>query len=141
MTVELVDDGTGLPAAVFGDDGVSPFPATLTTGGTFTDGVKIYVFPSGRYRFPYVPAGTYRLVVTPPVGFLAPTSVADPVLQALPAAPFALSGASRGLPFALATACALPRRGYLTGGVWLEHAGGCGAGCARSEAARAGRPE
>ncbi len=107
VTVALVDDASGLPAAVFGDDGVSAFPSTVTTGGTFTDGVKIYVFPAGTYRFPYVPAGTYRIVVTPPSGYLAPSAATDPALQALPGAPYALSGASRGLAFTLATAAAI----------------------------------
>ena len=35
-TITLINTNTGLPAVVFGDDGVSSFPATITSGGTAT---------------------------------------------------------------------------------------------------------
>ena len=107
VVITLIDDTTGLPATVFGDDGVSVFPSTVTTGGTANDGVKIYLFAPGSYRFPWVPAGSYRLDVTPTASHASPSAVADALLQTLPGAPFALSLASRGQPFAVGAASAL----------------------------------
>ncbi len=99
--VTLVDAATGGPATVYGDDGVSPFPATVTSGGTVTDqGGAAYAFPAGGYRFPVVAPGSYRLQVHPPAGWLAPSRAATADLQTLPGAPFALDeAASRGGAF------------------------------------------
>ncbi|MCK4586476.1 MAG: hypothetical protein KAU29_03995, partial [Gammaproteobacteria bacterium] len=72
--VTLIDVGTGLPAAVFGDDGVSIFPATVTSGGAAVDsGGNTYNFPAGGYRFPLVFPGTYRLDIISPVGYSGPS--------------------------------------------------------------------
>ncbi len=102
-TVTLIDDNTGLPATVFGDDGVSTFPAAVISGGTTTDSAgkkKSYTFPPGYYRFPFVAPGNYRLQVTPPAGFRAPSQVPTAVLQTLPGAPFAIvNPGSRGEAF------------------------------------------
>ncbi len=102
-TVTLIDDATGLPAAgILGDDGLSAFPATLTSGGSVTDGGgQIYNFGPGGYRYPVVPAGSYRLQVTPPAAYTFPSGVADATLQTLPGAPFALALGSRGEVFAV----------------------------------------
>jgi uncharacterized repeat protein (TIGR01451 family) len=100
--VSLVDAGTGLPAAVLGDDGVSTFPATLSSGGTATDsGGTLYTFSPGAFRFPLVAPGNYELLVTPPASFSHPTVVPDAALQTLPGAPYALGPGSRGLPFSV----------------------------------------
>jgi len=102
--VTLIDDGTGLPAVgILGDDGISTFPATVTSGGSVTDGGgATYNFGPGGYRFPIVPAGTYRLQVTPPANYVFPSVVPDPNLQTLPNAPWSLSAGSRGVAFAFA---------------------------------------
>jgi len=102
--VTLIDDATGLPAAnIRGDDGVSSFPATLTTGGTVSDGGgQNYNFGPGGYRFPVVPPGNYRLQVTPPGDYTFPSVVADATIQALPGGPFALAVGSRGEVFNVA---------------------------------------
>jgi uncharacterized repeat protein (TIGR01451 family) len=99
--VTLIDDGTGLPATTIrGDNGTSTFPATITSGGTVTDGGgATYNFGPGGFRFPIVPNGTYHLQVTPPATFLFPSAVPDATLQLLPGAPFALAAGSRGAPF------------------------------------------
>ncbi|MEZ5541407.1 MAG: OmpA family protein [Pseudomonadota bacterium] len=104
VTLTLVDAATGAPAAVFGDDGVSAFPSTLTSGGSATDSSgTVYAFAPGTYRFPFVAPGSYRIVVTPPPGYIAPSVVPTAVLQALPGAPFALDEqGSRGAPFSVA---------------------------------------
>lgn len=102
--VTLIDDATGLPATgILGDDGLSSFPASLITGGSVSDGGgQIYNFGPGGYRFPVVPAGTYRLQVAPPSAFSFPSAAADATLQALPGAPFALGIGSRGEIFIVA---------------------------------------
>lgn len=65
--ITIVDAVTGQPADVFGDDGVSIYPSTVTTGGSVTDsGGTLYNFTPGFYRFPFLRAGQYRLIVTPP---------------------------------------------------------------------------
>ncbi len=102
-TIELVDATTGLPATVLGNDGVSQFPAAITSGGTVTDsGGTQYVFAPGEYRFPVVPDGDYRLVVTPPPAFAAPSTLQPDDLNQLPGAPFDLGDGSYGLAFSKA---------------------------------------
>ncbi|HYM47188.1 MAG TPA: hypothetical protein VES91_01830, partial [Burkholderiaceae bacterium] len=83
-SVSLVNAATGQPATVFGDDGVSSFPSTVTSGGQATDSSgNVYTFPVGGFRFPFVAPGDYRLVTTPPAGFTAPSTVALAQLQAV----------------------------------------------------------
>ncbi len=101
-TITLINDATGLPAAVFGDDGISSYPASLTTGGSVSDSSgRTYTFPPGGYRFPFLLPGTYRYLVTPPGGYTSPSLVATASIQALPGAPFAVVGGSRGETFAV----------------------------------------
>jgi uncharacterized repeat protein (TIGR01451 family) len=99
--VTLINESSGLPAMVYGDDGVSTFPATITSGGSVTDsGGMVYNFAPGEYRFPFVAPGTYRLQVTAPASYTAPSSVPTAILQSLPGAPFVIDAqGSRGLPF------------------------------------------
>ncbi|MGD9217441.1 MAG: OmpA family protein, partial [Desulfobacteraceae bacterium] len=103
VEITLVDDATGSPATVHGDDGVSAFPATIVTGGSYVDGSgKVYAFSSGNYRFPFVPTGRYRLLISPPPGYVAPSTVSTAVLQDLPNAPFSIvDPGSRGEAFVL----------------------------------------
>ncbi len=104
-SVTLIDAATGQPAQVFGDDGVSSFPSTVVTGSTVTDGGGIaYVFPPGEYRFPFVRAGTYRLLVQPPAPYIVPSksTPADLAgLRRLDGQPFALGAGSYGDVFTL----------------------------------------
>jgi uncharacterized repeat protein (TIGR01451 family) len=95
--VTLINVASGQPAEVFGDDGVSAFPATLVSGGRVTDnGGTVYQFAAGRFRFPLIAPGTYRLDVTPPDGYTAPSQATPQTLQTLPGAPYALLPASFG---------------------------------------------
>ena len=81
--VTIVDAATGVPAQVFGDDGVSTFPNSLITGSTVTDSSGAsYPFDAGFYRFPFLRPGVYRLVITPPAPYTAP-SAATPAEIAL----------------------------------------------------------
>jgi uncharacterized repeat protein (TIGR01451 family) len=63
-TVTLIDVATGQPAIVFADDGVTPAPNTIITAA------------DGRFRFPLVNAGSYRLQVLPPADYRFPSVVA-----------------------------------------------------------------
>lgn len=95
--VTLVDAASGQPAQVFGDDGRSAYPATVTSGAAVTDASgRVYPPVAGRYRFPFVRPGKYRLKVVPPSGLRFPSGMEDSALQQLPSAPYALSEASRG---------------------------------------------
>ena len=100
VMIEIVNATTGLPATVYGNDGVSTFPSTIISGGTETDsGGTFYSFGPGEYRFPVVPDGNYRLIVTPPATYTAPSTALEQDLQALPGAPYQLGPASYGASF------------------------------------------
>lgn len=101
--VNLIDASTGLPATVFGDDGISIYPAALVSGGTATDSSgRVYTFRPGFYRFPFISPGRYILNVIPPASHRGPSQVATGDIQNLPGAPFAMvSPGSRGEEFVL----------------------------------------
>jgi uncharacterized repeat protein (TIGR01451 family) len=104
--VTLIDDASGRPAQVFGDDGTSAYPSTVTTGGTVTDGRgTVYNFSPGLYRFPLIRPGTYRLVVEPPAGHTSPSVRAPAEMAGLRTPggrPFTIVDASYGGRFTLA---------------------------------------
>jgi uncharacterized repeat protein (TIGR01451 family) len=106
--VRLVDDATGLPATVFGDDGVSRYPNEMVTGQAVTDqGGTQYTLPAGVFRFPLVAPGTYRLEVLPPGSYTFPSQRTIPDLQTLPAAPYRLQPGSFGQVFVTTAAPAV----------------------------------
>jgi uncharacterized repeat protein (TIGR01451 family) len=71
--VTLLDE-TGAPARVFGDDGISAYPATVVTGAAVRDASgREYRGVQGRYRFPFAAPGRYRLRVLPPGDYTAPS--------------------------------------------------------------------
>lgn len=101
-TVTIVDDATDQPAQVFGVDGVSAYPSTIVSGQTVADaGGMVYAPGPGEFRFPIMFPGTYRLVVTPPAGYSAPSTVAAPALAGLANAPFTIIPGSYGQAFTL----------------------------------------
>lgn len=78
VQVTLVDALTGAPAIVYADDGVTRWPSTMISGQPVSDSAgNTYPMQPGEYRFPLAPLGQYRLVVTPPSPYSAP-SVATP---------------------------------------------------------------
>jgi uncharacterized repeat protein (TIGR01451 family) len=82
--VTILNVLTGQPAVVFGDDGVSSYPSTYTTGNPVTDSSGVvYSLGAGRYRFPLVAPGVYRLAVLPPDGFSFPSKALDSSVKAL----------------------------------------------------------
>lgn len=100
--VRLVTVATGLDAEVFGDDGVSRFPAEVITGAAATDaGGTVYTLPAGVFRFPLVAPGDYRLIVEPPGGFAFASIATVDALQSLPGAPFRLGEGSFGRTFSV----------------------------------------
>ena len=101
--VTLIDTATGRPALVLGDDGVSTFPSTVISGQTAVDSSgRVYNFGPGRFRFPFVSPGTYRLDIRPPVGYRAPSQVPTAELEALPGGPFFIAEpGSRQEPFVI----------------------------------------
>jgi uncharacterized repeat protein (TIGR01451 family) len=106
--VTIIDAATGQPAQVFGDDGVSAYPSSVVTGQSVTDaGGTTYNFPPGDYRFPFVAPGTYRLIVTPPAPYTAPSTSSPAALAGLrrpdDGQPFEITGASYGNPFTLSS--------------------------------------
>jgi uncharacterized repeat protein (TIGR01451 family) len=101
--VTLIDDLTGQPAVVFGDDAVSRFPSTVISGTEIADtsGTR-YLFPPGDYRFPFVRPGRYRLLIEPPTPytFASQSTPADLASLRRPdGLPFTLQGGSYGQPF------------------------------------------
>lgn len=97
LTLRLIDNNTGSLAQVFGDDGISNFPAEVISGGQVQDASgKEYNFPAGSFRFPYVENGDYRIEINNSFAYRFPSQVNDSVLQALPSAPYELNNASRG---------------------------------------------
>jgi uncharacterized repeat protein (TIGR01451 family) len=89
-------------ARALGDDGFSSYPATITTGTSAQDSSgKLYTFPAGGYRFPFVDPGNYRFYLQPPAGYAAPSTATDAAIQALPGAPYTIVSGSRGEPFPL----------------------------------------
>lgn len=90
----------GQPAEVFGDDGTSPFPNEVISGGIVTAGSATYDFADGGFQFPLVRAGDYRLEVIPPPGYTAPSQVA--IADLLLLGPFELNDGSYGNVFTVA---------------------------------------
>ena len=102
-SVTIVDAATGAPAQVYGIDGFSAYPSTVVTGASVVDsGGMVYPGAPGEFRFPIMTPGSYRLVVTPPAGYTAPSTVSAPSFAALANAPFTIIPGSYGQPFTLA---------------------------------------
>ncbi len=93
VRVSIVNAVNGLPATVFDDDGVTPYPSTMISGGKVTSGPNTYQLPEGGYRFPLMAPGLYRLVVSEvPSNYKWPTEVSEANLNAL---------SNNGFPFAI----------------------------------------
>ena len=100
--VTMVNASSGLPAVVFGDDGVSSYPAAITSGASASDSSgRVYSFQAGGYRFPFVRPGSYRFDIKPPPGYSSPSTVVTAAIQALPNGPFVIVPGSRGEMFVL----------------------------------------
>ena len=98
-------DAMGRPATVFGDDGVSAYPATVVTGASVTDAAgRSYPGRPGRYRFPLSAPGRYTLRIVPPSDYTAPSTVSRAELATLRAPdgrPFIITDTSFGASLTL----------------------------------------
>ena len=105
--VTLLDAASGQPAEVFAEDGVTPWPSTVTTGETVNDAAgNAYPLAPGEFRFPLTAFGSYRLRIVPPSPYTAPSTASAGALAALTrpgGGTFLISDASFGAAFALAT--------------------------------------
>lgn len=102
-TVTIINADTGQPANVLAPGGVASWPSTVTTGQTVTDGSgTTFSLQPGEYVFPLVAPGRYRLIVTPPSPYVAPSTTTDAQLAGLTrpdGSPLALGTGSRGETF------------------------------------------
>ncbi|MEO1420101.1 MAG: hypothetical protein AAFU66_03995, partial [Pseudomonadota bacterium] len=95
--VTIVDADTGLPADVFGVDGVSPYPSTLVTGSVVTDASGLeYDLEPGEFLFPLMRPGFYRLVIEPPDDLVFPSEATPDQFIGLPNGPFEIIDGSYG---------------------------------------------
>ncbi len=98
--VRLIDVMTGTLATVYGDDGISRYPAEMVTGEQVTDaGGTVYSLPAGVFRFPLIATGSYRLEVDPPAGRAFPSALSLAALARTPGAPYRLQDGSFGREF------------------------------------------
>ncbi|QFT77597.1 hypothetical protein [Erythrobacter sp. THAF29] len=82
--VTLVDDQTGIPATVFAEDGVTPWPSSVISGQAITDGAgNVTQMGPGEFWFPLTFLGRYRLVIEPPDPYTAPSVVSEADLARL----------------------------------------------------------
>jgi uncharacterized repeat protein (TIGR01451 family) len=103
--IRIVDAATNAPfttsVPVYCDNGstrlLEPLGGFVSGTGTNCD----LTVPQGGFRFPRMPLGSYKLIITPPANYTYVSTVPFPSLQALAGAPFALSTASLGQPFNL----------------------------------------
>ncbi len=76
--ITLVDATTGQPARVLAPDGVTAWPSTEISGSTVKDALgNNYQLLPGEYRFPLVYTGQYKILITPPSPYIAPSAVAQ----------------------------------------------------------------
>jgi len=98
--VRLLNADSGLPAEVFGVDGVSVYPSSVVTGAVVTDASGLsYALEPGQFLFPLVPVGRYRITLEPPAGYTFASSLPASAFAALPNAPFEIAPASYGEVF------------------------------------------
>ncbi len=84
VRITIIDVLTGLPAIVYGDDRVSLYPSSMTTGQNVTDSNgNVYTFGPGAFRFPYLAPGQYRFAITAPADFIVPSTVDATTLRTL----------------------------------------------------------
>ncbi len=101
--ITLINTVTGQDATVFSEDGVTAFPATVTSGASAVDAAGNEIdFAPGTFYYPVIVPGTYRLEVEAPQAYQFPSTVSDDELNALPSGPFALTEGSRGEEFVVA---------------------------------------
>lgn len=111
VRVTLINTATGQPAKVFGDDGITSWPASVVTGQPIVDGNGVsHAMLPGEYRFPLTALGSYKLIVEPEAPYSAPSKATPAQLAGLTrpnGAPFLISDGSYGRVFTLVNADAI----------------------------------
>jgi len=98
--VSIVDAATGLPAQVYGLDGMAEYPSTVVTGSVVTDSSgAIYELENGQFLFPLMVPGFYRLLIEPPASYVFPSGLAAEDFAGLANGPFEIIDGSYGLDF------------------------------------------
>lgn len=83
------DDGKLIKAQVYGDYSNAIYPSVVASGSIATDSAgNTYRFPNGGYRYPQLAPGHYRLVITSPTNYEAPSKLTVEQLQDLPNGPY-----------------------------------------------------
>ena len=78
VEITLIEELTGEPASVFGNNGLDAYPSTIFSGQTVEDAAgELYRPANGQFMFPIVLPGRYRLEVSPPAGYSFPSFVTD----------------------------------------------------------------
>jgi uncharacterized repeat protein (TIGR01451 family) len=86
------------PVTVYCDNGTTVLTQPIISGSLTNCDASV---PQGGFRFPRMPIGNYKIVITPPATYTYISTVPFPTLQALAGAPFALTTASLGQAFNL----------------------------------------
>lgn len=95
--VSIVDAATGQPADVYGVDGLSRYPSTLLTGSLVTDASGLtYQLEPGEFLFPLMRPGAYRVLVSPPEGYIFASAFDAAQFEGLQGAPYAIIPGSYG---------------------------------------------
>lgn len=98
--VTLINTDTGLPAKVYGDDGVSDYPNTMISGNSVKDSFGVtYTYGIGEFRFPLVKPGNYQINVEPPIGYSFPSKVDNDTLKTKFPTYNIIQNGSKGLSF------------------------------------------
>ena len=106
--VRLIDLDTGQAAEVFGVDGFSEFPATLTSGDAPVDqSGLIYELDEGMFTFPVVEPGNYAVEVTPPEGYSFASTLEPDQINSFTGAAYFVIDASYGEAYTLNSVSAL----------------------------------
>ncbi len=105
--VALVDAVTGAPATVFAEDGVTSWPSSMISGRPVTDGSgRTVAMGLGEFWFPLTTQGRFRLMVTPPAPYTAPSAAPREVVSRLArpdGRPYVIRDGSFGDTFVLDT--------------------------------------
>lgn len=101
--IRILDVDASREAKVFGDAPFPEFPSEIVSGGEAVDAAGTrYAFGPGEFRFPFLPAGRYRIEVTAPNRYRFPSSRSDAELAGVEGGPFVIAPASRGEVFEVA---------------------------------------
>lgn len=102
-TARVIDTNTGNAVAVYGTDGMSMIGMSVKSGLDAADSSgRVYPADAGELRLPYLAAGTYRIQLDPPAGYVFSSDTPDAVIAALPNASYRLLPGSRGGSFDMA---------------------------------------